>query len=54
MREERRDLYDLYGDETEELMSDEKDSYAPLLPDPLEESGSNVIHSVEEEAAAWI
>ena len=44
MREERRDLYDLlYGDEPEELMSDDENSHAPLLPDPSSESGSSMM-----------
>lgn len=44
MREERRDLYDLlYGDEPEDLISDHNHSHAPLLPDPLPESGSSVM-----------
>lgn len=43
MREERRDLYDLlYGDEPQELMSDEED-VSPVLPDPLSESGSSMM-----------
>ncbi len=38
MREERRDLYDLlYGDEPEEIVSDEE-SFNPVIPDPLSES----------------